>query len=94
MAQYLVLKAEDICDDNDCVKSRLIFFYEHYALLNESFFRESEHRTAVAPLDVCRDLDVLPGIYELIFTEKEEEQPGLMSVKFIKPIDMWETDKE
>lgn len=94
MAQYLVLKAEDICDGNNCVKSRLIFYYEHYASLNESFFRESEHRTAVAALDICKDLDVLPGIYELIFTEEEEEQPGLMSVKFIKPIDMWEIDKE
>lgn len=90
MAEYLVLKAEDICDDNDCVKSRLIFYYKHYALLNEDFFRETEHR-AVAPLDVCKDLDVFPGIYELIFAEDGEEQPALVSVKFVKPVDMWET---
>jgi hypothetical protein len=44
MAEYLVLKAEDICDDNNCVKSRVIFYYQHYALFNEDFFRETEQR--------------------------------------------------
>lgn len=91
MAKCLVLKAEDICDDNDCVKSRLIFYYEHYALFNDDFFRETEPRTAAASLDVCQDLEVFPGIYELIFAEEEDEQPGLVSVKFVKPVDMWET---
>lgn len=95
MAEYLVLKAEDICDENKCVKSKLIFYYEHYALFNENFFRETEPRTAAAPIDICIDLDVFPGIYELIFSEEEVEQPDLVSVRFIKPGDMWETqDKE
>lgn len=90
MAEYLVVKAEDICDDNGCVKSRVIFYYEHYALFNEDFFRETKQRMAVAALDICKDLDVFPGIYELIFAEEEEEQPGLISVQFVKPIDIWE----
>lgn len=90
MAEYLVLKAEDICDENECVKSRLIFYYEHFAILNENFYRETEHRTAVASLDVCAELDLFPGIYELIFAEEEEGQPGLKSIRFVKPVDMWE----
>ena len=93
MAKCLVLKAEDICDDNNCVKAKLIFYYEHYAVLNEDFFRESEPRTAAASLDACRDLKVFPGIYELIIAEEGEGQPGLVSIKFIKPVDMWETEE-
>jgi hypothetical protein len=91
MAEYLVLKAEDICDDNNCVKSRLIFYYQHYALFNEDFFRETEQKTAVAALDACEELEVFPGIYELTFAGEEEGQPGLVSVKFVKPVDLWET---
>ncbi|MDD4335048.1 MAG: hypothetical protein PHY77_05505 [Desulfotomaculaceae bacterium] len=91
MAKCLVLKAEDICDDNNCVKSKSVFYYKHYALLNEDFFREAEPCKATASLDVCRDLEVFPGIYELIFTEGEDGQTGLVSVKFVKPVDMWET---
>ncbi|MFX4262935.1 hypothetical protein ACOBQJ_12110 [Pelotomaculum propionicicum] len=91
MAEYLVLKAEDICDDNNCVKSRLIFYYKHYALFNEDFFRETEPKTAEAPIDICLDFNVFPGIYELIFEGEEEGQPGLVSIKFVKPVDLWET---
>ena len=90
MAKCLVLKAEDICDDNNCVKSRLIYYYEHYYFFNEDFFRETEPRTAAAPLAICQDLEVFPGIYELNFAEGEDGQPGLVSVKFVKPLDMWE----
>jgi hypothetical protein len=95
MAEYLVIKAEDVCDDHNCIKSRLIYFYEHYALFNEDFFRETEQRTSVAALNVCKDLDVLPGIYELVFADEGEGQPALVSVKVVKPVDPWETqDKE
>ncbi len=90
MAKCLVLKTEDICDNN-CVRSKLIYYYQHYALLNEEFFRESEPRTVAASLDACRDLAVLPGIYDLIFTQEKGGQPDLASIKFVKPVDMWET---
>ncbi len=56
MAKCLVLKAEDICDDNNCIKSRLLFYYEHYYFFNEDFFRETEPQTAVASLAICQDL--------------------------------------
>ncbi|NLJ75962.1 MAG: hypothetical protein HQP61_04440 [Peptococcaceae bacterium] len=93
MAKCLVLKAEDICDNNGCVQSRLISYYKHYALFNENFFRETEPQTAAVSLDACRDLAVFPGIYELVFAGKEGEQQELVTIKFVKPVDMWEIEE-
>jgi hypothetical protein len=90
LAEYLVLKTEELIDENNNVSERVIFYYEHYTLFNEMFFLETEPRAVAAPIEICIDLDVFPGIYEFVFSEEEEEQPCLTSIRFIKPGDMWE----
>jgi hypothetical protein len=89
LAEYLVLKTEEIFDEANAVKERTIFYYEHYTLFNEMLFQEIEPKTAAAPIDICLELDVFPGIYELVFAEEEIDQPALVSVRFIKPGDLW-----
>lgn len=94
MAEYLVLKTEEICDEHNAVKERIVFYYEHYTIFNEMLFRETEPRTAAASIDICLELDVFPGIYELVFADKETEQPTLLSIRFIEPGDLWAEAKE
>lgn len=89
MAEYLVLKTEELLDENNTVRERAIYYYEHFTIFNEMLFRETEPKTVAAPVEICIDLDVFPGIYEFVFSEEEEEQPSLMSIRFIKPGDMW-----
>jgi hypothetical protein len=89
LAEYLVLKTEELLDENNTVRERAIYYYEHFTIFNEMLFRETEPKTVAAPVEICIDLDVFPGIYEFVFSEEEEEQPSLMSIRFIKPGDMW-----
>jgi hypothetical protein len=90
LAECLVLKTEELFDENNTVRERVIYYYEHYTIFNDMFFWETEPRTVAAPAEICVDLEVFPGIYELAFSEEEEEQPCLLSIRFIKPGDMWE----
>ena len=89
LAEYFVLKTEEIYDENNTVTERIVFYYEHYKIFNEMLFRETHPRTAAAPIDICHELDVFPGIYELVFAEEEIEPPALVSVRFVKPGDPW-----
>ncbi|MEG3072375.1 MAG: hypothetical protein RQM92_17435 [Candidatus Syntrophopropionicum ammoniitolerans] len=36
---------------------------------------------------------MFPGIYELVFAGKEGEQQELVTIKFVKPVDMWEIEE-
>lgn len=90
MAEYLVLKTEELLDENNTVRERVIYYYEHYTIFNEMLFRETEPKTVAAPIEICIDLDVFPGIYEFVFSEEGKEQPCMLSIRFIKQGDMWE----
>jgi hypothetical protein len=89
LAECFVLKTEEVCDENNAVTERIVFYYEHYTVFDEMLFREIHPRTAAAPIDICRELDVFPGIYELVFAGEETEPPALVSIRFIKPGDLW-----
>jgi hypothetical protein len=89
LAEYLVLRTEELLDENNTVRERMIYYYEHYTIFNDMFFWETEPRKVAAPAEICLELDVFPGIYEFVFSE-EEEQPCLMSIRFVKPGDIWE----
>ncbi|NLI14174.1 hypothetical protein [Pelotomaculum propionicicum] len=90
MAEYLVIKVEQLNKKEDDFEEREVFYFEHYAVLNEDLFRETEPKSAVISAASGHKFDVVPGIYKLVFLEEEHDRNTLVSAEFLKKVDLWQ----
>ncbi len=90
MAEYLVIRVEQLNKNEEDFEEREVFYFEHYAVLNEDLFRETEPKSAVISSAAGYKFDVVPGIYKLIFLEEDSERNILVSAEFLKEVDFWQ----
>jgi hypothetical protein len=85
VAELLVVKVEHNESGN-----KEVFYFEHYSVLHEKLFQESEPKSVMASADSGHKFNVVPGIYELVFSEEAEGRRTLISAVFLKQVDYWE----
>jgi hypothetical protein len=88
VAEFLVVKVEH--NERGDFGNKEVFYFEHYSVLNENLFQESEPKSITASADSGQKFNVIPGIYELVFSEEVEGRRTLISAVFLKQIDYWQ----
>ena len=90
MAEYLVIKVKTLDNERESFGMKEVFYFEHFSVLHESLFQESKPKSVITSIDTGDKLNVVPGIYELAFSEKDDARRTLISAVFLKQVDYWQ----
>lgn len=90
MAEFLVVKVEQLDNEREGLGCEEVFYFEHFSVLNEELFQESKPKSVITTADSGHKFDVVPGIYELVFSEKDDARRTLISAEFLKQVDYWQ----
>jgi len=90
MAEFLVIKIQALDNERESFGIKEVFYFEHFSVLHESLFQESKPKTVITSIDSSDKFNVVPGIYELVFSEKDDARRTLISAQFIKQVDYWQ----
>lgn len=90
MAEYLVVQVEHLDNERKDLGSKEVFYFEHFSVLHEKLFQESKPKSVITTADSGHTFNVVPGIYELVFSEKDDARRTLISAVFLKQVDYWQ----
>ena len=90
MAEFLVIKVEHLDNERGDLKDKEVFYFEHFSVLHEKLFQESKPKSVITSTDSGHKFNVVPGIYELVFSEKVDGCCTLISAEFLKQVDYWQ----
>ncbi|MFA4886426.1 MAG: hypothetical protein WC601_11755 [Desulfotomaculaceae bacterium] len=90
MAEILVIKVEHLDNEREALGIKEVFYFEHFSVLHEELFQESKPKSVITSADSGHKFNVVPGIYELVFSEKEYGRRTLISAEFLRQVDYWQ----